>query len=137
MSEEGERKKKTIFSPNKRCYMKIKSLLPSLREKKRYLVFEIISKNKIKQASEIFKSIWNAMLSFSGQKGTAKAGIIILEDKYNREKQKGIIKVNNKMVDVLKSALMLIKEIIREPVAIKSIATSGILKKAEKHIKGA
>jgi ribonuclease P/MRP protein subunit POP5 len=117
--------------------MKIKPLLPSLREKKRYLVFEIISKNKIKQASEVFKAIIDSILSFAGQKGTAQAGIIILNDKYDKEKQKGIIRVNNKMTDVLKSALILIKEISGEPVAIKSIATSGILKKAEKHIKGA
>lgn len=115
--------------------MKIKQLLPSQKEKKRYIVFEIISKNKIKQASEIFKEIINSILSFAGQKGAAQAGIIILPDKYNKETQKGIIKVNHKMTDILKSSLMLIKEISGESVAIKSIATSGILQKAEKHIK--
>ncbi|MBN1644421.1 hypothetical protein JW851_00075 [Candidatus Woesearchaeota archaeon] len=117
--------------------MKTKQLLPSQREKKRYLAFEIISKNSIKQVSTIFSTILDAVLSFSGQKGAAQAGIIIIENKYNKEKQRGLIRVNNKMTDVLKAALMLIKEISGEPVVIKSIATSGILKKAEKHIKGA
>ncbi|MBD3361535.1 hypothetical protein GF358_01955 [Candidatus Woesearchaeota archaeon] len=117
--------------------MKIKPLLPSQREKKRYLVFEIISKKKIKKVSEIFRAISNSLLSFAGQKGAAQAGMIIMQDKYNKEEQKGIIKINNKMTETLKSALILIKEISGEPVAIKSIATSGILKKAEKQIKGA
>lgn len=136
MNEEGERKKR-LSSHLIKGVMKIKPLLPSQREKKRYLVFEIISKNKVKPVSEIAKAIWNSILSFTGQKGAAQAGIIMLEDKYDISKQKGIIRVNNKMVDMLKSALMLIKEISGEQVAIKSVATSGILKKAEKHIKGA
>lgn len=117
--------------------MKIKQLLPSQKEKKRYLAFEIISKNKLKKASDVFKAIINSLLLFAGQKGAAQAGIRILADKYNKETQKGIIRVNHKMVDILKSSLMLIKEINGEPVAIKSIATSGILQKAEKQIKGA
>ncbi|MBW2968571.1 Rpp14/Pop5 family protein [Candidatus Woesearchaeota archaeon] len=117
--------------------MKIKPLKPSQREKKRYLVFEIISKNKVKQVSDIAKAIWNSMLAFAGEKGASQAGIILLKEKFSIAKQKGIIKVNHKMLEILKSSLILIKEIGKEPVAIQSVAASGILKKAEKHIKGA
>lgn len=112
-------------------FMKIKPLLPSQREKKRYLVFEIISKNKIKPFSEITNAIWKAVLTFAGQTGAAKAGISVLQDKYNSSRQRGMIRVSHKMLDMLKAALTLIKEINKEPVIVRSLGTSGILKKAE------
>ncbi len=112
-------------------FMKIKPLLPSQREKKRYLVFEIISKNKVKPLSEITNAVWNSILSFVGQAGAAKAGITVLQDKYDSSRQRGMIRVSHKMLDTLKAALTLIKEINKEPVIFRSIGTSGILKKAE------
>ena len=69
--------------------------------------------------------------NFLGQIGLAKAGILILNDKFNKEKQKGIIRVNNKMVNHLKGSLCFIKEIDKEKVIIKSVGVSGILKKAQ------
>ena len=60
---------------------------------------------------------------------------MILKDKYNKEKQRGIIKVNNKMVNNLKASLCFIKTIENQPVVVKSVGVSGILKKAqEKYI---
>lgn len=112
-------------------FMKIKPLLPSQREKKRYLVFEIISKNKVKPLSEVTNAIWQAILTFVGQAGAARAGISVLQDKYDSAKQKGMIRVSHKMLDTLKAALTLIREINNEPVIVRSLGTSGILKKAE------
>ena len=57
---------------------KIKPVLPSLREKKRYLVFEIVSKEPIKDFSVISKAIWKALLDLSGVLGASKAGIWLL-----------------------------------------------------------
>ena len=45
--------------------------------------------------------------------------------------QKGIIKVNHKHVDELKSALTLIEKINNKKVIVKSLGVSGILNKAE------
>jgi ribonuclease P/MRP protein subunit POP5 len=113
--------------------MKLKPLLPSLREKKRYIVFEIISKNKI-GFTAISKAIWRSILAFSGSLGAAQAGIWLMGDKYNKEKQKGIIKVNHKNVDLLKASLALIKEIEGQDVIVRSISASGMLNKASKCI---
>ena len=111
-------------------------LKPVLREKKRYLAFEILSKSKLS-----FTAIKNAILTscqqFLGQLGMAHAGIIILGDNFNKEKQKGLIRVNNKYVNELKASLALIKKINNKTVIIKSLGVSGILKKAyNKYIKG-
>ncbi len=110
---------------------KIKPILPSLREKKRYLVFEIISNQKIDNLNKIADSILEQCNKYLGEMGMAKAGLLILKDKYNKEKQRGIIKVNNKMLNNLKAALCFVKEIDNKKVIVKSVGVSGILKKAQ------
>ena len=115
---------------------KIKAVLPSLREKKRYLVFEIISKDKI-NPNKVSESILGSCKDYLGEMGMAKAGLLMLNDKYNQENQRGIIRVSNKMLNNLKAALCFVKEIDNQQVIVKSVGVSGILKKAEnKYIAG-
>jgi ribonuclease P/MRP protein subunit POP5 len=109
----------------------LKPILPSLREKKRYLAFEILSKSKIKAFSEVSKAIWLQTLSFSGEKGVARAGIWVLPEKYNPETQRGLIRVSHNGVDELKASLALIRRIENQPVVVRSLGASGILRKAE------
>jgi len=115
---------------------KLKPILPSLREKKRYLAFEIVSKSKIKDFSAVSRAIWTSLLSFEGELGAAKAGIWLLPDKYNEKTQRGIIKVTHKHVNSLKASLALIKNIENQDVIVRSLVSSGILNKATKFIAG-
>ncbi|MBI2653063.1 ribonuclease P protein component 2 [Candidatus Woesearchaeota archaeon] len=110
---------------------KLKPVLPSLREKKRYLVFEVISKEKINEAELVSKAIWHHSLQFLGQLGAAKAGIIVLNNKWDQQLQRGIVKVSHKHVDAVKAALTFADKINNEEVIFRSIGVSGILKKAE------
>ena len=110
---------------------KLKPILPSLREKKRYLVFEIISKEIINDISSVSNAIWHYSLQFLGQLGTAKAGLIVLDNKWNSQLQRGIIKVSHKYVDAVKAALAFADKIDSKDVIFRSIGVSGILKKAE------
>ena len=110
---------------------KLKPILPSLREKKRYLVFEAISKEKINSLEAVSSTIMNCSLKFLGMLGAAKAGIIVLNNKWNPELQRGIIKVGHKHVDSLKAALMFANKIDNNDVIFRSLGVSGILKKAE------
>ena len=110
---------------------KIKPMLPSLREKKRYLAFEVISKEKIKDNSAIYNTIYNAAYSFMGELGVSKAGMMMIQDKWNDDKQRGLIKVGHLHVDHLRAALTLIDKIEDQQVIVRSIGVSGILKKAE------
>ena len=102
-------------------------LLPSLRQKKRYIVFEIISKKKF-VFKEVKEEVDKALLLFLGQLGLAKASPLMLKEKY--KDNKFMIKVNHKYVDECKTTMTLIKKIKNTPVIIRSIKTSGILKKA-------
>ena len=112
---------------------KLKPILPSLREKKRYLTFEIISKGKIDDFSVVSNAIWANLLSFTGELGAAKSGVWLLVDKYNEKTQRGIIKVSNKYVNELKASLSLIKEIDKKQVIVRSIIVSGMMNKAAKY----
>lgn len=106
--------------------IKIKPLLPSLREKKRYLVYEITSNKKItkNQATTILKT---AVKRYLGELGLARAGILYLDYKNN----KGIMRINNKEVNNVKAALSLVDNL-----KIKTTYTTGLLNKARKKIGG-
>ena len=110
---------------------KQKPLLPSLREKKRYVVFEVISKKRITTAN-LAKTLHLSLLQYSGLKGAAKAGFMFLHNKYDPETQKGIIRVNHDAVDDLKAALALTDKVENEEVICQTKGVSGILQKAEK-----
>jgi RNase P/RNase MRP subunit POP5 len=98
----------------------MKVILPSLKERNRYLVYEI--KDNKYTLGEIKNEMKRAMLQFLGEFEYAKANILILDD---FKKNRGIIKVNNRYVDKLKVALMLIKKFV-----VETRGVSGTLKKA-------
>ena len=104
-------------------------LLPALRQKKRYVVFEILADDSF-SFLDIKEPVEGAMKEFWGQLGLSKAVPMLLKEKFSNKKQRFIVKVNNKYVDELISAIILIKKIKNTPVIIKSVITSGILKKA-------
>ena len=105
--------------------------MPTLKEKKRYLAFEIISEQKIKDFREVSDQIMSKSLELVGNLGVAQAGIQILKEKWNPALQRGLIRVNHKHVDKLKAALTFIEKINNKEVIVKSIGVSGMLNKAE------
>ena len=111
---------------------KLKPILPSLREKKRYLAFEVISKKKINKGEDVSNAIRHYSLQFLGQLGAAKAGIMVLDNKWNQHLQRGIMKVSHKHVDNARASLMFINKVNDNDVIFRSLGVSGILKKAER-----
>ena len=113
---------------------KIKPLIPTLREKKRYITFEIISKNHDFGFSDINYAIKREFKELYGTSGEAKAGIIIISKKYDEKKQRGIIRINNRHIDRLKISLAMVKRIRNTDVILRTLITSGMLKKATEKI---
>jgi ribonuclease P/MRP protein subunit POP5 len=97
-----------------------------LREKKRYLVFEVVAKHNL-NFDEVRKALNSALLQFLGELGYARAGVMMLDDWKNN---KGVMKVNNKQVDNVRAGLALIKKVGNETVIVRTVGISGILKKA-------
>jgi RNase P/RNase MRP subunit POP5 len=72
-------KKKRVFSIPKMAHM-----LPTLREKKRYLVYEVITNKEItKQDAE--NAVKQAIKEFIGDYGMAKANIRFMKDWLNNK----------------------------------------------------
>ena len=105
----------------------MKPILPSLREKKRYIAYEVLAEKALRREA-ITGAINQGLLRFLGELGCAKAGILFIENKEN----KGMLKVNNQMVDQIKAGLSLIKDINGEKVIIKTTKVSGTLAKLRK-----
>ena len=106
---------------------KQKSILPSLREKKRYIVYEVLSEGKI-SFNPVKESLKENFERFFGLVNLAGAGIVIFDD---WKKQKGVIKVNNHYADFAKATFTRINKIGNEDVIVRSLKTSGILNKAK------
>lgn len=105
----------------------LKPIRPSLKEKKRYIVFEVHSDYDI-SPEKLIDAVNKSCLEFMGLLHFGKSGIILLRNQFS--KNTGIIKVNNKYVDYVKASLQLISEIDDKKVNIDVIGVSGILKKA-------
>ncbi|MFH1211069.1 MAG: Rpp14/Pop5 family protein [archaeon] len=97
-----------------------------MREKKRYLVFEVVAKHAL-NLDEVRRAVNTALLQFLGELGYSKAGVMILDDWRNN---KGIMKVSNKHVDDVKAGLALISKVGNEAVIVRTVGVSGILNKA-------
>ncbi|MEK6951051.1 MAG: Rpp14/Pop5 family protein [Nanoarchaeota archaeon] len=108
-------------------------LLPSLRERKRYVVVEVITEQKF-SFPELREALEQAFQSFWGILGMTKAAPQIIKEKWNHSTQRLIIKVSHLAVDELKAALLLSKRIKNTPIILRSISTSGTLKQASAYL---
>lgn len=106
---------------------KIKPLRPTLREKKRYVVFKVVSDVNL-DFDKVQKEINSKILLFLGILYSGKAGILIMKNQYLSNY--GIIRVSHLFVDELKASLMHVTEINKQKVTIDVLGVSGILKKA-------
>ncbi len=103
--------------------------MPSLRERQRYIAYEILS-DKLVNSKAIREEFYSKIKGYLGSFGMAEAGVMMLEEAGN----KGIIRTNSKNVDKVRAALILVKNINGNKVIIKTLGVSGILNKALKYI---
>ncbi len=114
--------------------IKLKGLLPTLRQKKRFIVFKIESNKKF-DFKEISYCIIDNLIKFLGTVDFGKNGVWLIREKYDKEKNIGIIKTSIKLKDKTIVALSLIENINNEDVVIKILGVSGTLKGCKKFIK--
>ena len=104
----------------------LKPLKPSLKEKKRYIIFQVHSEKDI-PSKDVLQAIDRACLEFMGILYYGKAGVMILKNQY--KDNQGIIRVSHKYVDHVKASLLFIKQINNIKIKVEPIGVSGILKK--------
>ena len=104
-----------------------KPLPPALREKKRYVIFEIISEKPI-EYGDFVSSVWNSMLEFLGEYGAAEAKLWLIQNLYEEKSQKGVIKCGHEYVEKVRAFLSLI-QIVGETKSIVSVlGVTGTIK---------
>ena len=113
---------------------KQKTLLSSLRERKRYMAFEIMSEQSLGDYSSVKEDLTAQTVQFLGEFGAAEAGVWFIDEKWNVKHQRGIMRVNNTSVDKLKTAFALVEKLNNQRVMIRSLGVSGMLNKAEQYI---
>ena len=109
---------------------KMKPLLPTLRQKKRYIAFEIVSETHLADKRLVFDEILRSQLEFLGSHSLSTAAPAILEDRYDGATQRGLLRVNHTALPKAKAALTLMRRIGNQRVIVRSRGVSGIIKKA-------
>lgn len=103
--------------------MTIKPLLPSLREKKRYLAFQVQGDGTF-TASGAQRALLTELHNYIGSLGLAGAGPVFLKDWKDNI---GIVRIQTRYVDHLKAALALVREVDAQEAKIESLRVSGLL----------
>ncbi len=102
-------------------------LLPSLREKKRYLAYEALTEKPLHKdfSTRVLRHTQRVLGLFD----SAQAGLQHVD--YDAKQQKGILRVGHKYVDKTRTALVLLQSYEQQPVLCRTLTVSGILKKAK------
>ena len=101
-----------------------------MRSQKRYIVFEVISENKITY-NDLMNSVWNSMLSFLGEFGSSDAKIWIVQNLYNEKEQTCVIKWPHDYVEQVRAVLSLIQMIGESKATVRIIGVTGTIKSAK------
>lgn len=114
---------------------KPKTLPATLREKKRYLAFEIISEKPV-AFDGVVEAFWSSLLSLLGELGTAHANVWFVKDAWDVTRQRGLVRCDHTAVEKVRVALALITSIEGVRVVPHSLGVSGTMEGARKKFLG-
>ena len=113
-------------SPKKKA-ARMKILPPTQRKKHRYVRFQVLSDGPIVY-SDLNAAIWNTMLDFYGEFGTAGTDLWLVKNLYDRDKQIGILRCMHTAVSAVVACLGLITRLGDTRITIKILKVSGTIK---------
>lgn len=118
--------------------MKLKILPPHLRNKKRYIAFEVTSSQPLIR-DEVISLIWEGAIDFYGACGTSDLGLWVINvwkcDIPNKNLVKGMLRCNRKKVQEVRSIFPTITKFNGDRVVFHTLGISGTIKSAKKYIK--
>lgn len=103
----------------------MKRLLPSLRAKKRYLAFELVSEGQVSR-SDLVKEVMSSASSLLGDVTASKCDIRVL----GFEDCKGIIQCSHTKVKETRASLATLTRVGGKRATLHVLGTSGTVKKA-------
>jgi len=108
-----------------------KTLRPTLRERNRYLVFEMVTDANVNRKQAV-DAIWGSLLRMYGEAGAAKTSMWVMD--YEPAKKKGILKVNHMSANMLRACITVVTNISGRKARIDVLKTSGTLRKARENL---
>jgi len=110
----------------------MKHLKPTLRERNRYVAFELSCGRKCGR-DEVVKAVWKTLLRFLGEIRVGKLGLWVMD--WLEGPQKGILKVSHKSIRDVRLGLAMLDSVGDSRAAVNVLGVSGTLKKArEKYL---
>jgi len=106
---------------------KMKVLPPTMRIRKRYVKFKIISEESIVYA-DLEHAVWNLYLDFYGEKGTSELDLWLVRNLYDEKEQTGVIRCNHMSVDKVLAGLGLLTRLGDNRIVVKILNVSGTIK---------
>ena len=102
-------------------------LLPSLREKKRYLAYQVLSPQPLSKdfSNHLFRHTQRVLGLFD----SAQTGLQNVQ--YDAQKQKGVLRIGHKYVDKVRTALILLQSYDSKEVLCRTLTVSCMLGKAK------
>jgi len=108
-----------------------KTLPPTLRERERYIAYEIISEEPV-DFGEFISSFYQSLFNLVGELGASEVNAWVIRDDWDQERQRGIIKCDHRHVNETRVALALITHVGNTMVIVRTLGISGTLKGARK-----
>lgn len=102
------------------------TLIPTLREKRRYLLFEIACSSA--SEPEAKQALYAGLLAFLGEHGVALANPKLIE--YDAKTRRGILRCRRDAVEGVRQAVALISDVNARRARVDVIKVSGSIKKA-------
>ncbi|MDO8626828.1 MAG: Rpp14/Pop5 family protein [Candidatus Diapherotrites archaeon] len=97
----------------------------SMREKKRYIEFELFCDKPLKEKDVSFY-LWKQMLFTFGELGTAKQRLWLAG--FNSETNTGILRCTLSTVEEVKAGMLFLREVRNKTVVPKILKVSGTIK---------
>ncbi len=110
--------------------MKLKPL-PSMKEKKRYIVFRVLQDRPEYplEFQAVRDAVMNSVLNWLGEETSARAGVWVIRNLWDRRLQQGFIRCSRREADLVKTALAMVHQIGDSRVIIQSLRVTGTIKR--------
>jgi len=98
-----------------------------MREKRRYIVFELMAEGKPDRKS-VVRALWDSVFENIGAFGAAESAFWVVD--YDERKMRGIVRSTNKALDSVIACLALLSKVKNKKAFIHIIGGRGTIKKA-------
>lgn len=104
----------------------MKRLPPSIQESQRYLKFRVHAEEKV-ELGDVVNAVWDSVLGFLGTKGASNANFWVIGNRFDEQRQEGVVRVNDAMEDEFRAALTLVDRIGGGKGFIEVVDVSGTI----------